>query len=267
MGKKDALKDDAHKALAARDLEVVKREGKTRQIEGDHPYNRDQYVGEIKLFLKRSAEDILEAGMRLIVLKEREGHGEFTKIVQDEIGLHPRTAQRFMHAALKAQRFPAIDFSKCDTVSHLYALIEAPDEELKKLEKEGVLAWHTADELDLLSVKEMRDLIRKLKTETDKVVKAEVKGLEAEKKALVKENERLRAVAPDETDLSWSVGATEEIDRALDDIDSLLRRFAFDERIKAHPEIQAKILGIHRRMDARLKAFIEDFDARCEAGE
>ena len=42
------------------------------------PYERDRIVHETKFYMAQSAEAMLEAGKRLIILKECEPHGDFT---------------------------------------------------------------------------------------------------------------------------------------------------------------------------------------------
>lgn len=65
------------------------------------PYERDRIVHEARFYMAQSAEAMLEAGKRLIILKENEPHGEFVAIVEEQLGLHVRAAQRMMKASLK----------------------------------------------------------------------------------------------------------------------------------------------------------------------
>ncbi|MDE8666932.1 hypothetical protein PUN16_030700 [Pseudomonas aeruginosa] len=56
-------------------------------------YDRIRVVNEARFYMAQSAEAMLEAGKRLIVLKEHEPHGEFTQIVTEQLGQRsaPRT--------------------------------------------------------------------------------------------------------------------------------------------------------------------------------
>ncbi|HGJ5877614.1 MAG TPA: DUF3102 domain-containing protein, partial [Arsenophonus nasoniae] len=65
------------------------------------PYERERIVHEARFYMAQSAEAMLEAGKRLIIIKENEPHGEFTKIVTEQLGLAERTARRMMEASLK----------------------------------------------------------------------------------------------------------------------------------------------------------------------
>jgi hypothetical protein len=180
----------------SKNLEQIKRENVLKMVEGDMPYDRQTYVNHAKFYLSRTIEDILMSGKFLLVIKEREGYGEFVKICEGDIGIPHSTAYRFMNAALKAQKYPKLDFSQLGKVSHVYALIEAPDEELKELEKHGVMAGKSMDDLQGMSVKEMRNLIRKLKADAEGVIGKEVKKLEDKNRELADEIRRLNARIP-----------------------------------------------------------------------
>jgi len=172
--------------------EEIQRKSAVKAIEGDLPYERMLYVNDVRFLLHRTAEAIIEIGARLLVLKEHEGRGEFTKIVEEEIGIPHTTASRFMNAAIKQGKFPKIDFSQFGKKSNIYALIEAPEEDLKELEEKGVLAGHSIDELEIMSVKDMRNLIRKLKKKGEKIIGKSVSKLEGKNRGLNEEAKRLR---------------------------------------------------------------------------
>lgn len=256
----------AHKALSMKDIEDMSKQVATETLAGDLPYNREVYILQVKVHVRRSIEDILVAGKMLAVLREKEGYGSFTKIVEEEIGIPHTTAYKFMNAALKAEKYPTLNFSQLGKACNVYAILEAPEEDLKELETKGILAGRDIDELQRMSVKEMRDMIKSLKAGVDKIVKEEVRALETEKKALVKEVERLRVFDPSGKDVSWSVKMTEQIDKILNEYDTALRAFAFDDRILEHPDLQAKVEAIHRGTEKRFKLFVKNWDAFVDGG-
>jgi hypothetical protein len=51
------------------------------------PYERDRIVHETRFYMAQSAEAMLEAGKRLVILKENEPHGDFIDILENELGL------------------------------------------------------------------------------------------------------------------------------------------------------------------------------------
>ena len=130
------------------------------------PADNQVLVNEIRFYAHRSVEDIFEAGRRLIALRERLP-GQFIATIEEEIGLPRSVAYRFMRAAEKAQRFPSL--AQIEQRSKVYALLEAPDEELAEFEAGGDLAGIPRDEINLLTVKELRERLRKGQKTQDKL--------------------------------------------------------------------------------------------------
>jgi hypothetical protein len=127
------------------------------------PYDRTRLVNETRFYMAQSAEAMLEAGKRLIILKEIEGHGEFLKIIQEQLGLDPRIAQKMAQAAAKFLS-PSL-LSNAKTFSHLgksklYDLMLEDDEELAALAEGGTLVGLTIDEIDRMSCRELRAALR-----------------------------------------------------------------------------------------------------------
>ncbi|KAF0145071.1 MAG: hypothetical protein FD156_1182 [Nitrospirae bacterium] len=247
--KKAAGKDDSE----SREL--------TTHIEGDLPYSRDAYISQIKLLIRRSVEDVLDAGKRLLILKEKEGHGKFVKIVEDEIGIPTSTAYRFMNAALKAGKFPQIKFEDFSRIGKVYALLEAPEQDLKELEEKGVLAGKNIDELHTMSVLEMRDTIKTLRDNTDEIVKEKTEEIRRENKTLKKELGELQEMVPTSPDGSWAEKPLTMIQEAFIRIDNLLSSFAFDPSIIGNDKLQAKVEGFRVEMEKRAVLFIERWES------
>jgi hypothetical protein len=65
------------------------------------PYERDRIVHETRFYMAQSAEAMLEAGKRLVILKENEPHGDFINILENDLGLEPNVARRMMQASVK----------------------------------------------------------------------------------------------------------------------------------------------------------------------
>ena len=127
------------------------------------PYERDRIVHEARFYMAQSAEAMLEAGKRLIILKENEPHGEFVAIVEEQLGLRVRAAQRMMKASLKYLS-PKLE-PKATTLSllgkaKLFELVAEDDEELSELADGGTVAGLTLDDVDRMSVRELRQALR-----------------------------------------------------------------------------------------------------------
>lgn len=127
------------------------------------PYERDRVVHEARFYMAQSAEAMLEAGKRLIILKENEPHGEFIKILESELGLAYRTSVRMMQASTKYLS-PTLK-PNVPTLAHLgkaklFELMTEDDEELAELTDGGTVAGMTLDDVDRMSVRELRQALR-----------------------------------------------------------------------------------------------------------
>ncbi|EFN6104566.1 DUF3102 domain-containing protein [Escherichia coli] len=127
------------------------------------PYERDRIVHEARFYMTQSAEAMLEAGKRLIILKENEPHGDFINIVESELSMSKRTAQVMMQASIKylspqleskAQTFALLGKAK------LFELMTEDDENLAELADGGTVAGLTLDDVDRMSVRELRQALR-----------------------------------------------------------------------------------------------------------
>jgi len=122
------------------------------------PYERERIIHEATFYLERSAEAMLEAGKLIIRLKEHEQRGDFLDALET-IGLAPRVAQKMMQAALKysdPSMEPLIGLGKCK----LLELMTEDDEDLQELADGGSMLGHTLDDIDRMSVRELKGALR-----------------------------------------------------------------------------------------------------------
>ncbi len=156
--------------LSKRSAEIVERFG------DGLAYDRSRVVSEARFFMAQAAEGILQTGKRLILLKEHEPHGSWQDIVVNELHMSARTAQVAMQAAAKFLS-PALA-SKAQTyallgTSKLLDLVSEPDDDLAELAEGGTLAGHTIDDIQAMSVRELRTALsdaRKAAAAKDKVI-------------------------------------------------------------------------------------------------
>ena len=139
--------------LAQRSTEIAQR------FDDGLPYDRNRMVSEARFYMGQSAEAMLEAGKRLIVLKENEPHGEFTELVENRLGLNDRTARRMMAAAVKYLS-PALE-AKRTTLSvlgksKLLELMVEDDAALEGLAEGGTIAGKDLDDIQAMSARELR---------------------------------------------------------------------------------------------------------------
>lgn len=148
----------AQAGAAATELVLRSQEIADRFADGV-AYGRERVVGETRFFLGESAQAMLEAGKRLIQIKENESHGDFVQIVEQQLGINVRTGQLMMAAAAKYLS-PRLE-AKAKTFSllsraKLFDLMQESDGDLEHVAEGGTLAGHSFDELQAMSVREMR---------------------------------------------------------------------------------------------------------------
>lgn len=127
------------------------------------PYERDRIVHETKFYMAQSAEAMLEAGKRLIILKECEPHGDFTQIITEQLGLAERTARLVMQAAVKYCS-PELE-SKRQALAvlgktKLFELMTEDDGDLVELADGGTIAGMSLDDIDRMTSRELKAALR-----------------------------------------------------------------------------------------------------------
>ncbi|EDG4837804.1 DUF3102 domain-containing protein [Salmonella enterica] len=179
------------------------------------PYERTRIVHETRFYMAQSAEAMLEAGKRLVILKENEAHGDFIEIVESQLGLHERAAQRMMKASLKYMS-PKLE-SKATTLSllgksKLFELMTEDDEELAELAEGSTIAGMTLDEIDRMSVRELRKALRESKEDL-----AASRKLNSEKSQEINElkETQFRTIDPDGVIQKWIHDFGEEHEKFL----------------------------------------------------
>lgn len=88
----------------------------------------EKRTGEIKTLMRRSAQDIIDIGEKLIEVKAHLRHGDFTAWLRIEFGWSDRTAQNFMRVAkvFKSENFSPLSFAP--SALYLLASSTTPDE-------------------------------------------------------------------------------------------------------------------------------------------
>lgn len=158
---------------------------------GDYTYEGE--VTAIRNDLTTSANSMLSAGCRLLRLKEHEGHGRFMKVLE-ELGIGWKTANRLMNTAMKfvadngSVKYPRL---LQQSVSKIYELALLDDEDLKDLDEGKPVAEIEVDEIDRMTVRDLRKKIREAKKEREaleNVIKSKNEKLdELEKEIALKE--------------------------------------------------------------------------------
>ena len=136
----------------------------------DMGYNRERIVQEARFFMGTAGEAMLEAGKRLVLLKEHEPHGKFIEIVEEQLGIPGRTAQQMMQAAVKYLSNPALSANAQTFAvlgkSKMFELMTLDSDTLVELAEGGTVAGLRLDDVDQMSVRELKAMLRDLREDS-----------------------------------------------------------------------------------------------------
>lgn len=130
---------------------------------GGETYNEDRWVERARQAARKTLEGMFELGRALIVLKEHTEHGRFREIAENDLGLHTREVTRLMNAT---RRFASPQMQKSAPrlmelgKSKLLELLVEEDDTLAELAEGGDINGHTLDDVDRMTVKELRLALR-----------------------------------------------------------------------------------------------------------
>lgn len=144
---------------------------------------------EIKFFQRRSVEAVLETGKRLLLLKEVAGHGGFGQSLES-LGMSHQMANKFMAATMKFSNSSSTSILSMPGMSQtkLLELLVLDDGEIEALNGGDEVRGIQLDDVDCMSVSELRRALRKEKADKEAEVakvKAEVSGQLAAKDRLI----------------------------------------------------------------------------------
>jgi uncharacterized protein YdaU (DUF1376 family) len=165
-----------------------KQESAILQIEEEYgdgqPYERLRLENEIRFYQQTTAESLIEMGRRLIRIKANEEHGGFLQVLQN-LNMAARSAQYAMTAAQKFGNTQSAAFLGNEKIRALTVL---DDDSIQALDNGGRAAGVTLDEIEKMSVRELKAALRK---ERDK--RGEEK--KAQEEAITKKEEKINELA------------------------------------------------------------------------
>ena len=243
-------------ALIEKDEELKLQKIKNQQIVSNkwldgEEYNIDSITIKIKTMLESLAYGFVKIGNLLMAVKEMEGHGNFIKWIENNMPFSPRAAQKYMQIAIAIKQRPELaPFTKGGVYKSL-ALLDLPDEYQDEFANEGTIKGNDIDKYLTMTHKELREEIKKMKKDSNRVVSEETKALEAEKTQLVAENKKLRkeldAMQIEDqsfSDPEWIEEELNIIQEHVSQIVSICGKIFPNENIKGDLHTQAKLEGL-----------------------
>lgn len=143
--------------LALHSMEVMDK------FSGGEAYNETVWIERGRFAVRQTMEGMFELGRALIIIKEHTPHGRFAEIAEKEFGLGRRESQRLMNATLRFidPKMKQVQ-SKLMTLgkSKLLELLVEDDDTLLELAEGGEVNGNTFDDVDRMTVKELRVALR-----------------------------------------------------------------------------------------------------------
>lgn len=160
-----------------------------KELDYDGALTVESLEEEIKFYQRRSVEAVLEMGKRLLLLKEVAGHGGFIGRLEG-LGIADRMAQKLMAATLKFSNTPSTALLTLPNINQgkLLELLALDDGEIEALNSGDEVRGIKLDDVDCMSVSELRRSLRQTRADKDADVaraKANVSGELAAKDKLL----------------------------------------------------------------------------------
>lgn len=250
-------------ALRASGSAQAQRDGALHSMAAQLGYEGDLSIGAledgIRFYHRRSVEAILETGKRLLLLKEQTQHGEFTERVE-ALGIHVKTAQRFMQAAAKT--------SKSDKLSFLSAQVKSASAflELATHDDDALERLAGTDEVERMSASELRATLREARAEkdaTDQLLADKNKRIDQLKAA----QKRIERMPADAALAELRKEATEIMHGVLGGVRGQLRQALIalrDHNNEEHVQFMAGLVG---QVQAELIALRDEFNLPDTVGD
>lgn len=151
------------------------------------PYELERIENEVRFYQDQAGAALLEMGRRLIRIKAHEGHGKFVESLE-RLDMAYRSAAYAMTAARK--------FSNVPTLAHLgsskiKALTVLDDDEVQELEKGGKAKGMTLDDIDRMTMRELRSNLRKANETVKKEKEARRQDRDAQEKAIAQKEAKI----------------------------------------------------------------------------
>jgi hypothetical protein len=151
------------------------------------PYELERIENEIRFYQVQAGTALLEMGKRFIRIKAHEEHGRFIKTLEN-VGMAYRSAAYAMAAARKFSNMPTLAHLES---SKLKALSVLDDDDVQKLDAGGDIAGVTLDDIDRMSVRELRENLRKEKERAKKAEEARKKDRGAFEQSMLQKDAKL----------------------------------------------------------------------------
>ncbi len=115
-----------------------------------------EQTNEIRGLMKRTAQGILDIGQKLLIIKEKLGHGNFLNWLQLEFNWSEPTAQRFMQVARQFKSVNLMDLSIAPSALYILSAPSTPD----WVREEAISRAQAGEDITYTTAKEIKQKSR-----------------------------------------------------------------------------------------------------------
>jgi len=196
------------------------------------PYEIDRIENEIRFYQAQAGQSLLEMGKRFIRIKAHEDHGRFMRALEN-VGTSQRGANYAMAAARK--------FSNSQTFANLgqskqIVLTVLDDDSIQTLEDGGEVKGVTLDDIERMSVRELKETLRKERNKLKENRGASDKAIFMKEKKISELEAQLRYQEPPTQEQLAAVSLEPLKKKLFEQV--LLVQFHLDEAVKAVVQAQ-----------------------------
>lgn len=168
------------RAVEIMDAEIASNtQALATQLNYDGSLNPDALETGIRDSQIRVTAELFHIGARLLLLKEQCMHGEFMERIE-RLDISQQSANKIMQATLRLSNSSTSRNLQSLGKSKIFELMALDDDEIKELSEEGSVRGIELDDIDRMSVRELRKQLRD--------AKAQAQGTQ---KLLAEKNERI----------------------------------------------------------------------------
>ncbi len=176
---------EIHDGLNALELARKEEREKLAFFSGGRDFDKELVTVELQQHVLHGTVHLFEAGKRLVWAKECMDHGEWAGWLEENFPFSLRTAQLWMRAAYCVAANPRLRPLAETSIVKVAELARLSEPDLAELEEDGTLLGRDLDDLDRMSVRQLKQLVR------DEKAGSEALGDELSRQD--KEIERLKA--------------------------------------------------------------------------
>jgi len=209
----------------------------------------EQLTVEILFLKQQTAQNIIEIGKRLSMVKESLPHGEWRTWLNERVSFKERTSQRFMQVA---REIPNPSMLTNLSQSKIFAILDLPEEYRKEFINQQHQINGEEKTINEMTTREIQQVIKEKKE-----IENQLKEIQLNNKTLIEENKQLKIISYHEP-IIIEKEVIKEIEKPVvpkDYVDIKTEKQKLEQKVKNLAQINGKLQGqLSKAADVKLEA-------------